>query len=54
MPYAATAAGCSLLFGYLPIGYGVPWWIALPIGLAAAAGTVMLLGRPTPDETDNL
>jgi Na+/H+ antiporter NhaC len=53
MPYAATAAGCSLLFGYLPIGYGVPWWIALPVGLAVAAGMVMLLGRPTPDETEH-
>jgi Na+/H+ antiporter NhaC len=48
MPYALTAAGCSLLLCYLPIGYGLPWWIALPVGLIATGAIIMILGK-TPD-----
>lgn len=45
VPYALVMAVCSLLFGYLPIGFGVPVWIALPISVAASIGAVMFLGR---------
>ena len=37
-------AMCSLLFGYLPIGFGIPVWIALPISIAASIGAIMFLG----------
>lgn len=51
MPYSLTAAGCSLLFCYLPLGFGIPWWIGLPTGLAAAAAVLLMLGRhPDPGE----
>ena len=52
LPYALLVAACSLIFGYLPVGFGVPWWIALPVSLAACAGAIVLLGRrPGPAES---
>ena len=45
LPYAILIAACSLLFGYLPIGFGVPWWIALPLSSVACVGAVVFLGR---------
>jgi Na+/H+ antiporter NhaC len=48
IPYALVTAACSLLFGYLPIGFGIPWWIAMPMAAAASAGTIVLLGQ-TPE-----
>lgn len=51
IPYALTAAGCSLLCCCLPVGLGLPWWAALPLGIAAAAAVVLLLGRDPVTET---
>ncbi len=34
MPYALLAAGTALLLGYLPTGFGLTSWIALPLGAA--------------------
>jgi Na+/H+ antiporter NhaC len=45
LPYAILMAACSLLFGYLPIGFGVPWWVALPLSSIACVGAVVFLGR---------
>jgi Na+/H+ antiporter NhaC len=35
MPYALLAAGIALLLGYLPTGFGLTPWVALPLGAAA-------------------
>ncbi|MEJ2544511.1 MAG: Na+/H+ antiporter NhaC family protein [Calditrichaceae bacterium] len=32
LPYALMVAGLSILFGYLPVGYGIPGWFMLLIG----------------------
>ena len=45
LPYALLTAVASVLLGYLPIGYGIPWWICLPIALAACVGGVVFLGK---------
>ncbi len=49
VPYAIVIAVSSVLFGYLPIGFGVPWWIALPLSTGVCVGVVLFLGK-TPDE----
>lgn len=49
VPYAIVTAAVSLLFGYLPIGFGCPWWIALPLSTVAAIGIVCFLGEATED-----
>lgn len=50
VPYALVMAICSLLFGYLPIGFGIPVWIALPVSVAASIGAVMFLGTKSDHE----
>lgn len=50
VPYALVMAVCSLLFGYLPIGFGIPVWIALPVSVAASIGAVMFLGTKSDHE----
>lgn len=45
LPYALLVAACSLVFGYLPIGFGVPWWIALPLSIAVCVGAIVFLGK---------
>ncbi|MEZ6132303.1 MAG: Na+/H+ antiporter NhaC family protein [Planctomycetaceae bacterium] len=48
LPYAMVVAVCSILFGYLPIGFGVPWWIALPLSAATCVSIILFLGtEPT-------
>ena len=48
-PYALLIGIFSVLTGYLPIGFGVPWWIALPVGMAVTVGAIVVFGK-RPDE----
>lgn len=52
LPYALLVATMSVLLGYLPIGFGVPWWICLPLSGGACIATVCFLGR-RPDESQS-
>lgn len=55
LPYALMIAACSVLFGYLPIGFGIPWWIAVPLSGLACVLVVVFLGqvpRNTKMETE--
>jgi Na+/H+ antiporter NhaC len=45
MPYALSVAAISLLFGYIPTGFGVSPFISIPLGLAACYGVVRFCGR---------
>jgi len=45
LPYAMVVASCSLLLGYLPIGFGVPWTICLPLSAAVCVAIILWLGR---------
>lgn len=45
LPYALLTAVASVLLGYLPIGFGVPWWICLPIATLVCTGGIVLLGQ---------
>lgn len=52
LPYAILMAASSLLLGYLPIGFGLAWWIALPMCAVASVSAVMLFGKePVRDES---
>ena len=53
MPYAATVGLISIAFGYLPVGFGVPVWVLLPVGLAATVAAVRFGGRRVDDEMTN-
>jgi Na+/H+ antiporter NhaC len=47
--YALTVGSISILFGYLPAGFGVPVYITLPIAILAIIGTVYFVGTPVED-----
>ena len=49
VPYSIVIAVASLLFGYLPIGFGVPWWIALPLSTSISVGAIIFFGQ-TPEQ----
>jgi len=49
-PYAFVVAAVALLIGYLPIGWGAPVWLCLPLGAVLAIAIPRLLGRvPSED-----
>ena len=45
LPYALLAGAAALLLGYLPVGFGLPWWAALLLGGAMVALILRILGR---------
>lgn len=51
VPYALVIAVSALLFGYLPIGFGLPWWIALPLSTAVCVGAILFFGKAPHDNS---
>ncbi|MPY78050.1 MAG: Na+/H+ antiporter NhaC family protein [Actinophytocola sp.] len=45
LPYALYAGGIALVAGLLPIGFGLPWWLAYAVALAALIVGLRLLGK---------
>lgn len=43
--YALTVGVLTIVFGYIPVGFGLPVYIVLPLGLAAVAATVRFAGK---------
>ncbi|MFK7779325.1 MAG: Na+/H+ antiporter NhaC family protein [Gimesia sp.] len=50
MPYAMTVAGVSVLFGYIPIGFGFQPYILLPVGLIVLFLILQFYGRSAEKE----
>lgn len=47
MPYAIFTAAIAILFGYIPAGFGVPFYIGLPIAIIAVAVALRIVGKRT-------
>lgn len=45
LPYALFAGLVALLLGALPAGFGLPWWLLLPLGAAVLFGGLRLIGK---------
>ncbi|GAB6168642.1 Na+/H+ antiporter NhaC family protein [Clostridium carnis] len=45
MWYSLFIASITVVFGYIPAGFGLPWYIVLPISLLAVFIGVQLLGK---------
>ncbi|MCH8082595.1 MAG: Na+/H+ antiporter NhaC family protein, partial [Myxococcales bacterium] len=45
MPYALLVGAVAIVSGTLPVGFGMPWWIALLIGPATLWIALRILGR---------
>ena len=54
MPYALVVGGASILFGTIPVGFGVPVWPLLPLGVAALVVWLLVVGKKVSDGDRNL
>ncbi len=52
LPYAVTVGVVSIVFGTIPIGFGISVWFMLPTGLIALILFLLFVGRPTQDRSD--
>jgi len=51
LPYALVVGGLSIVCGLLPLGFGAPVWVLLPLGCGALLACVWIFGR-SPDLAD--
>jgi len=46
LPYALSVGTVAILFGTLPAGFGMPWWIGLLVGGVLLFGLLRFVGTP--------
>ncbi|NEZ47451.1 Na+/H+ antiporter NhaC family protein [Clostridium niameyense] len=46
MVYSLTIAFCSIVFGYIPVGMGIPVYIVLPLSIILVGCIVRFVGKP--------
>ena len=46
LPYAFSVGTVAILFGTLPAGFGMPWWIGLLVGAALLYALLYTIGTP--------
>lgn len=51
MVYSLFVAGVTIVFGYIPAGFGVPIYIVLPLAIAALTGITYLISKPVEENT---
>ncbi|QDU11643.1 Na+/H+ antiporter NhaC family protein [Gimesia aquarii] len=54
MPYAITVAVISLVFGYIPVGFGIQPYILLPVGLIVLFLILQFYGRSGEAEAEKI
>ncbi len=50
LPYAMFVGIVAIVVGIIPSGFGFPWWISLPVGLAILFTGLRIFGRIAEDE----
>lgn len=54
LPYALSAAGGALLFGYIPMGvFGLSPWVTLPLTMGGVLAIFLLLSRPVEEPRES-
>ncbi|MGB3160595.1 MAG: Na+/H+ antiporter NhaC family protein [Carnobacterium sp.] len=51
--YALVVGAISCLFGFIPVGLGVPVWIAMPVALLVTVGVVYFLGTRVDEVSED-
>jgi Na+/H+ antiporter NhaC len=54
LPYALSVGTVAILFGTLPAGFGMPWWVGLLVGGVLLFGLLRLVGTPVKTATPPL
>ncbi len=49
LPYAMVVGVISVICGTLPVGWGIPFWIVLPIGIALMLAFLRVFGKRVDD-----
>ena len=52
LPYASWVGGVAIVLGILPSGFGLHWWIGLPIGALALLFGLQTFGKRIPEAED--
>ncbi|PAB57553.1 Na+/H+ antiporter NhaC family protein [Anaeromicrobium sediminis] len=52
--YALSVGLISVLFGYIPVGLGIPVWIVLPVAIILIFVVVKFFGKSVPDAVENI
>lgn len=50
MVYSLFVAGITVVFGYIPAGFGVPIYIVLPISILALTGITYIISKPVEEK----
>ncbi len=50
LPYALVVGAIAIVIGLLPVGLGLPWWVAFPIAAIVTLLALRLLGKPVESE----
>ena len=50
LPYATFTGIVALLIGLLPVGFGFPWWLALPLSVATVVAGLYVLGKRVSEQ----
>ena len=50
LPYAMVVGTVGLAAGTIPTGFGVPWWIALPLAVATLIAVHRLIAKPVGED----
>ena len=45
LPYAIVVGAAAILLGIIPTAIGLPWWVAMLLGIAALGITLRILGK---------
>ena len=46
LPYALLVGSVGVMIGTIPTGFGLPWWLALPISAGILIGIHRFLSKP--------
>ncbi|MEM7022560.1 MAG: Na+/H+ antiporter NhaC family protein [Pseudomonadota bacterium] len=52
LPYALVIGGVAMVFCILPVGFGAPWWILLPLAALVLVIALRLLGDEVEDAVE--
>ena len=50
MPYAIVVGIITVLFGFLPVGLGMPIWIVLPAAMIIIVLVTYFFGKPVEEK----
>jgi Na+/H+ antiporter NhaC len=51
LPYALFTGVVAIVVGLLPVGFGLTWWLALPISIAIAVAGLFVFGKKAEEST---